>query len=228
VSGIITSDGIAASVGVAPHAGIVAVKVLGDGGSGSFSSIAAALDWVLANHVALNIRIVNMSLSDGGELNNTLASPCSSTNTANAIQDLHAAGVAVFAASGNDGHDAGISFPACVAEAISVAGVYDDTLPGISWCGATCGQILCTDTGISADDFVCHSNSGNLLDLLAPDWQTDSSQMGGGTVEFGGTSASTPYAAGQAALLLQADFQPRRRADTGTPDGSRSSRSQSG
>jgi len=57
-----------------------------------------------------------------------MASPCAGSNTANAIAALYGEGVAVFAASGNDGFDDGISFPACVAQAISVGGVYDAAL----------------------------------------------------------------------------------------------------
>jgi len=125
VAGIITSAGAVAAPGVAPDAGIVAIKVLSATGSGFSSSIDAAFDWLVTNHQALGVRVVNASLGDGGEYNNPLASPCSGTPGANAVSLLHAAGVAVFAASGNDGHDDGISEPACIAEAISVGGVYD-------------------------------------------------------------------------------------------------------
>ena len=211
VSGIITSSGAVAAVGVAPDAEIVAVKVLGSTGSGDFSDIAAALDWILTEREVIDgpvedVRIVNMSLSDGGEYSNASASPCAGTNTANAIVALHAAGVAVFGASGNDGHDNGISFPACVAQAISVGGVYDASLGSVSWCGnASCTTTLCTDNPTAADSFVCHSNSDELLDLLAPNYRTVTSKIGGGSVVFGGTSASSPYAAGEAALLLDVD-----------------------
>jgi hypothetical protein len=206
VSGIITSEGVVAAQGVAPDAGIVAVKVLDSAGSGSFSDIAAGLDWVLTNRVALGIRIVSMSLSDSGQYNNASASPCTGTNTANAIKSLYTAGVTVFSASGNDGHDNGISFPACVTEAVSVGGVYDASLGSVAWCGnAACSTTLCTDNPTAPDVFVCHSNSDELLDLLAPNWRTDTTALGGGTTAFGGTSASTPYAAAEGALLLDAD-----------------------
>jgi subtilisin family serine protease len=209
-AGIITSGGVVAAPGVAPDAGIVAIKVLSDAGSGFSSSIDAAFDWLVSNHQALGVRVVNASLGDGGEHNNPLASPCSGTPSANAIALLHAAGVAVFAASGNEGHDDGISEPACIPEAISVGGVYDASVGNISWCGnSACTTILCTDS-TGPDVFVCHSNSDEILDLLAPDWQTTSPALGGGVDHFGGTSASSPYAAGQAALLLddQPDLQP--------------------
>jgi subtilisin family serine protease len=203
-AGIITSAGVVAAPGVAPDAGIVAIKVLSAAGSGFSSSIDAAFDWLVTNHQALGVRVVNASLGDGGEHNNPLASPCSGTPSANAIALLHAAGVVVFAASGNEGHDDGISEPACVPEAISVGGVYDASVGSVSWCGtSSCTTILCTDT-TGPDVFVCHSSSDEILDMLAPNWRTRSPALGGGVINFGGTSASSPYAAGQAALLFEA------------------------
>jgi cysteine-rich repeat protein len=206
VTGIIASAGAVSALGVAPDAGIVAIKVLDSSGTGSESDIEAGLDWVLTNHVAKGIRVVNLSVSDGGEYDDASVAPCAGSALTDAIHDLNAAGVAVFAASGNDGHDDGISWPACAAEAISVGGVYDAWLGSVSWCGnASCSEILCTNNPTGADVFVCHTNSGSLLDLLAPDYRTDAPNIGGGTIGFAGTSAAAPYAAGQAALLLQAD-----------------------
>ncbi|MCH2185028.1 S8 family serine peptidase [Myxococcota bacterium] len=203
VSGIITSNGSVASSGVAPDAGIVAIKVLDAVGGGRFSDVAAALDWLLTNHVALNVRVVNLSLGDGDEYSSDAVNPCSGSNTANAIKDLTAVGVAVFAASGNDAHTNGISFPACVADAISVGGVYDASLGNVSWCGDTCSTTLCTDTSTAADDFVCHTNSDELLDLLAPDYATATSGLAGSSTIFGGTSAASPYAAALGLLLIE-------------------------
>ena len=205
VSGIITSAN-AANPGVAPNAGIVAVKVLSSGGGGQASGIDAGLDWILTHHAALSIRIVNMSLGDGAEQNDPAAPDCSTDPTSVGIAALHAAGVAVFVASGNDGHDDGISAPACTAEAISVGGVYDQALGPIGWCGnRVCTRALCTDS-TAPDVFVCHSNSDEILDLLAPNYRTATTALGGGTLAgFGGTSAASPYAAAEAALLLEAD-----------------------
>ena len=206
VAGIVTSGGVVAAPGIAPDAGVAAVRVFGNTGGGLFSDIDAALDWVLANHGALAIRVVNMSLGDGGQYASPAVFPCSGSNTASAVSALTAAGVAVFVASGNEGYDAGIAFPACIANAISVGGVYDANVGPVSWCGnAQCTTILCTDNPTSADRFVCHANSGSSLDLLAPDWRTDAPQAGGGTHGFGGTSAACPYAAGEAAVLFEAD-----------------------
>jgi subtilisin family serine protease len=211
VAGIITSAGAQAPLGVAPDAKIIAVKVLDSGGGGNFSDVAAGLDWVLDESgpggAAAGVRIVTMSLGDGTEYTSRSTSPCSGSATANAIAALHAAGIAVFAASGNDGFDAGIAFPACVAGAISVGGVYDAAVGSVSWCGEDplCLTALCTDNPTDVDRFVCHTNSGPLLDVLAPDYKTTTSKMGGGVEPaFGGTSAACPYAAAEAALLVQA------------------------
>jgi subtilisin family serine protease len=211
VSGIITSDDTV-DLGVAPDAGIVAVKVLDRFGNGSFSDVAAALDWVLTSGIPLGVDVVNLSLGDGIEYANGLSFPCTGSNTANAISLLAGAEVAVFAASGNDAYDNGVQFPACTPEAISVGGVYDASLGSLSWCAnSSCSQTLCTNLNTRADTFVCHSNSGLALDLLAPNWKTTTSAIGGGKTDFGGTSAASPYAAAQSAILLEAD-------NTLTPD----------
>ena len=205
VAGIITSSH-ATHLGVAPDAGVVAVKVLSSGGGGMESGIDAGLDWVLSNHLTHGIRIVNMSLGDGAEHNDPNDADCSSDPTSVAIAALHALGISVFASSGNEGHDDGIAAPACTAEAISVGGVYDQALGSVGWCAdASCSQILCTDVA-QANGFVCHSNSDEILDLLAPDFRTGTTALAGGVeTSFGGTSAASPYAAAQAALLLQFD-----------------------
>ncbi len=206
VSGVVTSAGTVAPVGVAPDAGIVAVKVLDAQGVARFSDIDAGLDWVFVNRALYAIRAVNLSFGDGIEHSNPSVAPCTGSNTANLIEDLRAAGVAVFAASGNEGFDAGLELPACVPGAISVGGVYDAALGTVRWCvDVSCSEIRCTDTGTTADRFVCHTNSDATLDLLAPDYRTTTSALGGGSVSVGGTSVASPYAAGQAALLFAAE-----------------------
>jgi subtilisin family serine protease len=195
------------SEGVAPDAGIVAVKVLSAEGSGSFSDLDAGLDWVLTNHLALDIRVVNMSLGDQGEYDDAGAFPCSGTMTEDAVADLVAAGVVVFVASGNNGHDDGISFPACAPDAISVGGFYDRYVSRVTWacldppgCTESCSNI----PGLEGT-FVCHTNDGSLLDVLAPNWVTSTLGLNGANANLGGTSVSAAYGSAEAALLLSLD-----------------------
>ncbi len=202
MSGIITSS--ATARGIAPDARIVAVRVLSSEGNGNTSDVARGLDWVLANQAAYGIRVVNMSLSDGGEYDNAGIAPCSGSILANAVAEVVAAGVVVFAASGNNGWDHGISLPACAPDAISVGGVYDAAFSSVGWCfDASCTE-TCTDAPTVAGSFVCHANSGSLLDILAPDWKTRTLTVGGATY-IGGTSSAAAYASGEAALLLSVD-----------------------
>jgi serine protease AprX len=100
VAGIIAGSGYhsyGARAGIAPKANIVALKALDNEGKGRISYIIAALDWVLANRVQYNIRVVNMSLGAGVyESYNT--DPL--TRAAKRVVD---AGVVVVAAAGNMG-----------------------------------------------------------------------------------------------------------------------------
>ncbi|MFP6639746.1 MAG: S8 family serine peptidase, partial [Myxococcota bacterium] len=199
VSGIITSAGGVTSPGVAPDSGIVAVKVDDAGSAGmTVSSVDSALDWLLTNHASLGVRVVNLSLGTEDVYTDESTFPCTGTSTEILVSDLAAAGVATFIASGNSAEDSGISFPACIPDAISVGGVYDGSVGSVGWSS-------CSDSTTAADQFVCHTNSGPMLDLLAPDWRTWTTALGGGAVNFGGTSAAAPYAAGLAALLFEQD-----------------------
>jgi hypothetical protein len=48
--------------GVAPNANLINLRVLNSDGIGSTSGVLAALDWIMSNRAAYNIRVVNMSL----------------------------------------------------------------------------------------------------------------------------------------------------------------------
>lgn len=179
VTSIITGDGVVAATGVAPGAGIVAVKVLDADGNGFGSDLLAALDWILDTQP--QVKVVNMSLST----DTTFVSHCDTSTVftgllAEVIDALSAGGVAVFAAAGNSGKPNALGAPACVADTIAV-GAVDDT-----------------------DQVAPFSNSGVALDLLAPGVRVRAAAPGGGTATFTGTSQATPHAAGTAALLLEA------------------------
>ena len=83
--------------GVAPGAPVVSLQVLDDNGAGTTLNVIAALDWILENRVAHNIRVVNMSLGKVVQESNEV-DPL--VLAAEAVWD---AGVVVVASAGNYG-----------------------------------------------------------------------------------------------------------------------------
>ncbi|MEL4181546.1 S8 family peptidase [Roseateles sp. PN1] len=97
-----------ATLGVAPGARLVPVRVMDCGGSSTGSSVLAGLDWVAAN--GKRPGVVNMSLGGGA-----------STTLDAAVQRLVTAGFSVVAAAGNSNVDACTQSPARAAGLITVA-----------------------------------------------------------------------------------------------------------
>jgi subtilisin family serine protease len=201
VAGIITSSGVvpgmpALGPGVAPDAGIVAVKVLDNTGSGYLSDWISAMEWVNANQAAYNIRVVNISLGSA-EL---YSSVCDSSqpNLNDLVNIAVSKGIVLFAASGNSASSISMSAPACLSKVISVGAVYDANVGGLIYSN-------CSDSSTYADKVTCFSNVNSMLDVLAPSNRTITTGLGGIEYSFGGTSAASPHAAGVAALLLTSE-----------------------
>jgi len=174
VAGIITSPR-----GVAPDAGIVAIKVSSHFGIFSVpldSDILAGLDWIRAS--TQPVHIISLSLG-GGAFSNICDDEIPAY--ADIFKQLRANGITIFVAAGNEGAKNEISAPACLNEAIAV--------------GAT----------TLSDNIAFFSNRNNLVDILAPGVGITSSLIGGGYITQSGTSAAAPMAAGVAALMLQAN-----------------------
>ncbi|MCW7944262.1 serine protease [Streptomyces hygroscopicus] len=93
--------------GVAKRANVVAVRVLGDDGSGTTAQVIAGIDWVTRN--ARKPAVANLSL--GGPANAQLDA---------AVRNSIASGVTYAVAAGNGGLPAGLYSPARVPGAITV------------------------------------------------------------------------------------------------------------
>jgi len=119
VAGLITADGVSSSAkGVAPDAGIIAVKVLDSSGSGYFSNIITGMNWVIDNYP--NADAISMSLGSS----KTFKSTCDNymPTMTNAITAAKNKGITVVIAAGNSGN-AGVSFPGCISSALTVGAV---------------------------------------------------------------------------------------------------------
>lgn len=198
VAGVIVGQGQTSPKGIAPEAGLVALRVLSQSGSGFSSDVLAGIDWVVTHQAELKVRVMNLSLGGGSYSGVCDQADANTQLYAAAVQAAQQAGITIFAAAGNTGESEALMAPACISGVIAVGNVYDTPLPGLAW-------PTCTDATIVADQVACSSNSSPELDLLAPGVMIRSTNLGGGQGIKSGTSLSSPHAAAVAALLLQAN-----------------------
>ena len=170
-------------VGKAPGAKIWAMKVLGDDGSGTFSDILEALNYV-ASH-ANEIDVINLSLGGEGTF----------PPAENAITKLvNNKGVVVVVAAGNYNDDANNFTPARTPAAITVSAISDSN----GKCGGG-GPV----TSFGPDDsFATYSNHGSVVDIAAPGTDVFSTFKDGNYATMSGTSMASPNVAGAAALYI--------------------------
>jgi len=217
--------------GVAPGAKLYALKIsFGTGGYARDGDTIEAWEWILDNQdfdPGNPILIVSHSFG-GGRYYSVCDESLPGLTTAAA--NLVAAGITVFASSGNDGFCDSMAAPACISFINSVGAVYDANLGfSLGFCldpAETCagtvpdsrcssGNQMAWDT-TAADKVAVYSNSSPLLTLFAPShyaYTTDIVGSGGYNTSgdyihnFGGTSAAAPYAAGSAAVLQSASME---------------------
>jgi len=138
--------------GIAKAATLVAVKVLGDSGSGSFSGIIAGLDWMVEDVQKRGVRGVG-SMSLGGGANSALDS---------AVNSADAAGVPVVTSAGNSNWNACNQSPARAAGAITVGSTEDDDDLSFFSNWGTCVDILAPGTNILSASHLSDSGSRSL------------------------------------------------------------------
>ncbi len=182
-----TGEGNAAYAGVAPAASLVGIKVLDGNGSGTTTDIIGGINWMIANKDAYNIRIANMSLGSSGCSDGT-------DSLSTAVNNASDAGIVMMVAAGNSGPGTcTIGSPGAASKAITVGAGIDPGEKG--WALASFSS-----RGPTAD--------GRLKpDIVTPGYNITAAQAnsGSGYVTYSGTSMATPFAAGVAALMLDAN-----------------------
>ncbi len=211
--------------GVAPGAKLYSIKISsGTNQTASSAAMIAGWEWAVTHqNDDPNNPIMIISTSFGGS---PFTSACDSASTSmtTAAANAVAAGIAIFASSGNDGYCGSIAWPACISYVNSVGAVYDAGFGTYYPCinAASCAVSKTATAGCgtgyyatdnSAPDMVTsYSNSASFLTIFAPSNQAYTTTIvgmgddatGNYDTTFGGTSAACPYAAGSAALLQQA------------------------
>jgi len=185
VTGIVIS-GHSTYKGTAPGSKVAIIKALNSTGSGTFSDVAAGMDWCINHSSEYNISVISMSL--GADCDYAGGYYCSSTACDDlpglelvvaAMYDAYDQDILVTIASGNDGKTNMISSPACISTATSVGAVS------------------------KADTMYSGTNRAQNLDILAPGVLIRSTYPGNLLADATGTSMATPHVAGAVALLNQ-------------------------
>ncbi len=169
-------------VGVAQNATLIAVKVLGNGGSGSLSGIIAGIDYVksLNEDNPGTVDVINMSFGGSGSCGTSYQTAINSVNQGN---------VTVVVAAGNESDDAANHRPANCDDVITVSAIKDtDGLPG-------------GDGGSGDDKFASFSNYGNMIEISAPGVSVLSTWKDGSYNTISGTSMASPHVAGAVAVM---------------------------
>ena len=187
VAGIVASSN-STNTGVAPAANLVTIQVFSDfdrtysGCNSRLCSLTynsdqlSALDYVL-NTLRFRHPIAAVNISTGGGSNTT----CNGDIRAQVVQNLRNVGIATVIASGNNGFIDAVNAPGCIEAAITVGNTRDN------------------------DTINPSSNSGDIVDLLAPGTGITSSVPSNTTARLTGTSMSAPMVAG-AIGALQSHF----------------------
>ncbi len=179
-SGATGADGL----GVAPGAGIVAIKVVDKNALSSLDLIAQGIQWAVDHRADYGIRVINLSLGSPD-------APCpDGTDVASqAVGKAVDAGLVVVTAVGNFGPEP------CTVKAPAIA-------PSAIGVGAM------SDPGAGGFATAWYSSRGDAThpkpDVMAPGDGLVAPKPGGGFQPVSGTSAAAPFVSGLALLMLDA------------------------
>ena len=174
------------NIGVAPQAQLVGVKVLDEGGSGSFAGVMQGMQWTVDNRHKFNIRAASMSLGGPGPIELTSAQEESVSRMAN---EMVRNGIALFIAAGNSAVPSSIGTPGSAEDVITVGALDKDTSIAIY---SSQGP---TEEGLTKPNIAFVGS--NVVSVAY--------NSGDGYTDMSGTSMATPGAAGLAALMYQAN-----------------------
>ena len=181
-----------AYVGVAPQAQLVGVKVLDEGGSGSFATVMRGMEWTVEKKHDFNIRAASMSLGGPGAIEWTSSEEESVNRMGN---EMMRSGVALFIAAGNSAVSFQIGTPGSAEDVITVGSLdKNEGDPGENPIAIYSSQGPTEEGRIKPNVAFVGSS------VMAPDYNT-----GDGYTGKSGTSMATPGAAGVAALMYQAN-----------------------
>jgi cerevisin len=167
--------------GVSKKASLIAVKVLGDNGSGLTSNIISGLNWVITNAATTGKpSVVSMSL--GGSPSDALDA---------VVNQAVTAGITVVVAAGNSNVDASGQSPARVAAAITVAAA-----------NITMDKASFSNFGAAVDIW---APGVNIVSAWPYANDTSVANSPSGTHSLSGTSMACPHITGLAAYLISKD-----------------------
>jgi serine protease AprX len=174
--------------GIAPEAGIAAVKILYGDGTGSSGDAIRGMEWILQMKKELNIRIVNISIGTTNASNDVLESAMIEE-----AEKLWENGIVVVAAAGNNGPGEGTVTSPGISRKIITVGAYDEMFVrrGGKWKKYYSGQGP-TQECIMKPEIVARGN--RVIGCANQRY---------GYQEKSGTSMAAPYVSGMIARLLQ-------------------------
>jgi subtilisin family serine protease len=180
---------------VAPAAKIISLKACQPPGCADEldgPSLARALQWVFTNYETYKPKALNLSVST-----RTIYTGECSTPFTDFVTDMAAFDIVPVVASGNQGVKTGIADPSCGRDTLAVGAVYDASFGYSSYSAAGCADQASTAWRVG-----CFSNSGNMLDIVAPGCRIGIGSSGTSNSIYNcGTSLAAPHVTGAVAIL---------------------------
>lgn len=153
-------------LGVAPEVELYSVKVLDRDGLGTYSNIIQGIEWAIDNEIDI------ISMSFGGTQYSKILKEAIGEATKNNIL--------IVAASGNEGNNTIVNYPARFSD------------------------VICVGAIDKAGNLATFSNTGEEMDLVAPGIDIETTYLNNSNIKISGTSAAVPHVVGIAAQILNA------------------------